>query len=101
MEKILDFDKGNEASKYYRFQCDCLTPADAMDISVDAWGKDGDKKAFTISMYFNGTGFINRVKYAWQILRGHWAWREFILRDEDTKPLSDILNPNNSFNDLP
>jgi len=104
MEKILEFQKGklfDEHSKYYRFQCDCLSPSDAMDIEVESWGKDDEGKAFTISMYFNGTGLWSRLKYAFEILRGRWTWREFVVRDEDTKYLSGIFNPNRKYSELP
>ena len=104
MEKLLEFKKGkafDENSKYYRFQCDCLTPADAMDINVDSWGKEGENKFFTILMYFNGTGLWDRIKYAFQILKGNWCWRDFIVREEDTKLLSEILNPDKKYSELP
>lgn len=103
MEKILEFEKGkifDRRSKYYRFQCDCLTPSDAMDISVDAWGKDDEKKYFTINMYFQGTGIWDRIKYAFSILRGNWCWREFAVREEDARQLSDIFNPDKSYGEL-
>ena len=104
MEKLLEFKKGkifDEDTKYYRFQCDCLTAADAMDISVDSCGKDNEGKFFTITMDFRGTGFWDRVKYAFQILRGYWTWREFVVRKEDTGPLSDIFNPTKKYSELP
>ena len=101
MEKYLELEEDKE--KFYRFQCDCLTPSDAMDVQVDGVGgaKHDDGKFITISMYFDGTGFWSRVKYAWQILRGHWSWREFIVRTEDAKPLSDLFNPEVPFSKLP
>ena len=104
MEKLLEFEKDkifDERSKYYRFQCDCLTPSDAMDIGVDSCGKDDEDKCLTISMYFDGTGLLSRIKYAWQIIKGHWCWREFIVREEDFKHLSDIFNPDKKFSELP
>ena len=104
MEKLLEFEKGkvfNEPSKYYRFQCDCLTPGDAMDIDVEACGINDEGKFFIITMSFLGTGFWDRVKYAFQILRGHWNWREFVVREEDTKILSDIFNPERKYSELP
>lgn len=101
MEKLLDL-KGKDPadySKMYRFQCDCLSPEDAMDISVDK-ARENDKY-FTISMTFLGTGFWNRVKYAWQILKRDWTWREFCVREEDHKVLSEIFDPNKKYTDLP
>ncbi len=104
MEKIIEFKKdkifpGN--SKYYRFQCDCLSPEDAMDIDVESCGKTDEDKYFIISMCFSGTGFWRRLRYAWQILRGYWCWRDFPVRPEDAKNLSDIFNPDKKFSELP
>ena len=104
MEKLLEFKKGklfDQDSKYYRFQCDCLSAADAMDISVDSCGKDNEEKFFIITMNFLGTGFWDRVKHAIKILKGHWAWREFVVRQDDTKDLSDIFNPEKKYSKLP
>ena len=104
MEKLLEFQKGklfDENSKYYRFQCDCLTPADAMDICVDSCGKGDEDKYFTITMSFVGTGVWDRIKYAFQILKGNWTWREFVVRNEDVKSLSDIFNPDKKYSELP
>lgn len=104
MEKLLEFERGKlgeERSKCYRFQCDCLTPADAMDIGVEAWGKDDEFKYFTISMYFCGASLWDRIKYAWQIIWGWWAWRDFVVRDTDCQHLSDIFNPDKNFSELP
>ena len=104
MEKLLEFKKdkgGGENVKYYRFQCACLSPADAMDITVDSHGQDEAIKFFTITMHLLGTGFWDRVKYAFQIIQGHWTWREFIVREEDTKYLSDIFNTEKRYSELP
>ena len=95
LEKLLDWD----GSRWYRFQCDCLHAADAMDVGVDEAGKDG--KWFQISMQFNSDSLIDRMKYAWQILLGHWTWREFVVRKEDEKVLSDIFNPDIGYSKLP
>ena len=85
MEKILEFEegKGFRASKVYRLQCDCLSPSDAMDLEVEPVGLLNERKWVSITMYFNGTGLWDRIKYAFAILRGHWAWRGFIPREED------------------
>ena len=104
MEKLLEFEKGklwDENTKMYRFQCRCLSAGDAMDITVDSQGKNDEEKLFTICMDFVGTSFWGRLKYAFQILRGDWNWREFIIREEDCRNLSDILNPNKKFSELP
>jgi hypothetical protein len=104
MEKLLDFPKrkwSENRSKFYRFQCDCLSPEDAMDISVDSYGKSDEYKYFIISMQFLGGGFWERLKNAWQILTGHWNWREFIVRQDDLKNLSTIFDPDKTFSELP
>ena len=102
MEKLLDIkNKPSERYKLYRFQCDCLSAGDAMDIDAECWGSEDDKKFLTIRLDFLGTGFWSRVKYAWQILRGHWAWREFLPREEDYGNISDIFNPDKGYEDLP
>ena len=104
MEKLLEFEKGkllDERTIMYRFQCDCLTASDAMDISVDSTGKDDEGKYFNITMSFVDSDLWNRIKYAFQILRGDWCWREFIARPEDAKNLSDIFDPDKKFSELP
>ena len=104
MEKITEYKKGevsDESSKEYRFQCDCQTASDAMDISVLAWGEKDEGKYFIISMEYWDKRFWNNLKSAWQILRGRFPYRDFLLRDEDIKPLIDILNPDKKFAELP
>ena len=101
MEKLLDFKKrrkDDDASKLYRFQCDCLSADDAMDIDVEETSTD--KKFIIIRMDFESTDFWNRLRYAWQIVRGHWGWREFVVREEDFKDLSDIFNPDKKYSEL-
>lgn len=105
MDKLLDIPRNKfgdkEDFKYYRFQCDCLTAADAMDISVESWGKDNKNKFITIHLDFLGTNFWDRLKYALQIIRGHWTWREFIPRKEDYQYISDIFDTNKDYLELP
>ena len=104
MEKLLEFKKGKlweENTKYYRFQCDCLMPADAMDIAVNSWGDNDEAKYIILSMPFTGTGLWGRIKYAWQILLGNWGWRDFCVRQEDASYLSDIFNPLKKYSELP
>jgi hypothetical protein len=72
-----------------------------MDVSVESWGKHDENKAITITMNYTGTGLWDRIKYAVAIIRGHWCWREFIVREEDLKNLSDILNPDKKYDELP
>ena len=100
MDKLLDFPKGSdEAFKHYRFQCDCMSAKDAMDISVE----EGlpETKNFILTLDFLDNDIWNRIKYAFQILRGHWTWREFVVRDEDARHLSDIFNPDKKYSELP
>lgn len=101
MEKLLDFKESKimDDSKVYRFQCDCLTAADAMDISVDK--VRDEEKFFILTLNFLDNHFWGRLKYAWQIIRGHWCWREFVVREEDCKDLSDIFNPDKGYSELP
>ena len=104
MEKLLDFKKGHPSefpSKMYRFQCDCLTASDAMDIDMEACGESESEKFITIRMDFYGTGLLDRLKYAFAILKGHWNWREFIVRPEDYQSLSDIFDPIKKYMELP
>lgn len=104
MDKILEFEKGkifDENSKYYRFQCDCLSPEDAMDVSVEFFGKEDENKSITIEMYLENRGVWDRIKKAFSVLRGRWCWRAFIVREEDHKYLSDIFNPNKKYSELP
>ena len=79
MEKLNELE-GENKEKFYRFQCSCLTPGDAMDISVMGVGEEAGGKYIILNMYFDGTGFWSRVKYARQILCGHWSWRDERVR---------------------
>ena len=87
MEKLINEDD----YIMYRFQCRCLSPEDAMDISLE--------DIVTITMNTNVHGFWNKLKYAFDILRGWHTWREFIVREDDLKDLSDILNPDKKTSD--
>ena len=95
MDKILE----TKESKLYRFQCDCLSAEDAMDIDIEKVGKC--EKYIIVNMNFYGNGKWDRIKYAFQILRGFWNWREFVVRSEDAKCLSDIFNPDKGYEELP
>jgi len=101
MEKILDFEESKDwsPSKLYRFQCDCLSVGDAMDILIDE--APGGSKFIILTLDFIGAGLWSRLKYALQILRGRWTWREFVVREEDFGPLSEIFDPKKKFSDLP
>ena len=103
MEKLLEFEKTKHdtTSKFYRFQCDCLDASDAMDINIDSSGKDSEGKWFTIYMSFIDPNFWRRIKFAWAIVRGHWSWRDFVVRQEDAKNLSELFNPDKKFSELP
>ncbi|GAI31742.1 unnamed protein product, partial [marine sediment metagenome] len=72
MDKLLDIKKdaiNEENTKLYRFQCDCISLPDAMDVIVESWGMDDEKKFITVEMYFVGISLWDRIKYAFQILR--------------------------------
>lgn len=103
MEKILEFskDRYSNGSKYYRFQCECLSPKDAMDLEVEGCGTDGNGKWVAITMHYYSKGIWQRVKDAFACLRGDWGWREFIVRDDDHKYISDIFNPDKQYSELP
>lgn len=96
MERLLDKGKVDDY-RMYRFQCDCLQSLDAMDIEVES--VDG-KKFIILSMYFHDS-FLKRIKYAYQIIKGRWTYRDFIPRKDDYKYLSIIFNPDKSFKELP
>lgn len=80
MEKILELEDG-----ITRFQCDCLSPEDALDVEVS---KDF---GITITMIYEPVGFWKRVKEAISVLRGKFCWREFVLRAEDKVELRKLL----------
>jgi hypothetical protein len=104
MEKLLHFLKNeiNEnEEKVYRFQCDCLSPEDALDISVENYGNTDGKKYIELSINNCDFGFMERLKHAWKVLTGRWGWREFCFREEDYKNLSIIFDPDKKFSDLP
>jgi len=105
MEKLVQIDKEDTYSgkhyRMYRVQCKCLYSADAMDIDVDSEGKDGERKYITLRMDTNHDSFFNRLKFAFNVFRNKWAWREFIVRQEDMKELSDIFNPDKKYSELP
>jgi len=102
MEKFLEFDKTkyHEASVHYRFQCDCHSAQDALDIDVEAWGKDFENKFITLRLDFIGTGLWDRIKYAIAILRGHWSWREFIPCERDYPNMVEIFS-DKKYSELP
>lgn len=81
MEKLLELEDGT----FYRFQCECLSPEDAMDVEVNEYG-------ISFSMrYEPRVKFLQRVKDAISVLRGRFCWSEFILREEDRAELRKIL----------
>jgi len=56
-------------------------------------------------MYYNEVNFWSRVKESISVLRGNWNWREFIVSqggsEDDDKMISDIFNPDKTFEELP
>jgi hypothetical protein len=106
MEKLLDFDKessANDEKRYrmYRAQCDCMSAPHAMDIDVEVWGQNDEHKAITIRMDTLPGGFWSRVREGWNVFRGKWSWREFVVRSEDYKQISEIFDPDKKYQDLP
>ena len=104
MEKLIELRKGkvfDENSKYYRFQCDCLSPEHAFDIGIDSMGKDDEEKYITITWHMIGESLSLRLKYIWQIFRNHRTWVEAVVRQEDMKNLSEIFDPNKKYSELP
>lgn len=105
MDKLLVINKKDFGDEHhyrmYRAQCDCLDAADAMDIDVESWGMDDEKKYITLRMDAPRDGFIGRIKLTWNVLLGKWSWREFNIRQEDLKDLSDIINPDKKYSELP
>jgi hypothetical protein len=104
MEKMGEFLKGkvnDNNEKVYRFQCDCKMPEDALDIDIETWGENDDKKSIMLSLNSTDFGLRERIKHAWHILKGDWGFREFSVREEDFKNLSEIFDPNKKLSDLP
>lgn len=97
MEKIYDSNDGKE--KGYRFQCSCLMPEEAMDISVEEI--DERERHVEIAMYYTANGVISKIKAAWKVLRGRWRWSDIVVRNEDLKGLSEILDPERKIKDMP
>jgi hypothetical protein len=100
LDKLQDFKPTTkmDASKLYRFSCDCYSPEDALDISVD--DIEGEKY-ITITTGFFHHNLWFRVKAAFKMLKGEWMWDSFCVRKEDTKVLSDIFNPDVKYKELP
>jgi hypothetical protein len=95
MEKLYSFND----SKVYRFQCDCLTPEDAMDIEVEK--SDKDEKYIIISMSLRPASIRNKFCHAFNVLFNKYQWREFVIREDDAKALANIITPENKFSELP
>ena len=92
MEKMWSFLKSpisEHGENVYRFQCDCKMPEDALDIDIEAYGKDDEGKYIMISLNNCDFGLMERIKHAWHILKGDWGYREFVVRQEDFKALID------------
>ena len=96
MEKLIN----SEDSQTYRFQCDCMSPEDVIDVHVEMFRIDD--KYFTIDMNYYPESFWKRIKEAIKLIKGGgWNWRGFIVRPEDRKNLSEIFNPDKKFSELP
>jgi hypothetical protein len=73
-----------------------------MDVNVCEWeGKENRVREVMITMSLEPSGIRQKVKSAWQVLRGSWCWREFVVRDKDLKTLSAILDPATKLEDMP
>ena len=84
MEKILDFSD----AVTYRFQCDCYTPAHALDVEVLKDAPD----SIILAMYTTPDSWVWRMKYCWRMLRtGMGFEHEFVLRKTDVPELVKIL----------
>jgi hypothetical protein len=105
MDKIHNFPKGELFENHsctYRFQCDCTTPGHAMDLSVESWGKEDDKKSYTILMYSIDSTLWQRFKRVLRLFfKGDDCWREFTVRDEDAQNISLIFDQTKKYNELP
>lgn len=104
MDKLFEFrtgERGDENSKYYRFQCDCLSSLHAFDVGVDSCGVDNEGKYITLTWHMVGASFGDRMRYAWQILKPHRTWADVIVRDEDSQYLSNIFDTSKKFSELP
>lgn len=94
MEKLYHYDD----SVLYRFSCSCLSADHSMDVFVEKVGENDTY--ITLYMNFADTSLFSRVKYAWQIVRGWWTWRDFVIREDDHKNLVDIFKAE-KFDKLP
>lgn len=84
MEKIFDF----KDEVIYRFQCDCSTPSHAIDLSVH---KDGS--GYIVITFWARRRFIERVKWAWKMLRtGEGYERDFCIRPDDFPELLKVIS---------
>jgi hypothetical protein len=85
LEKLLNY----EDYKLYRFQCDCLSPEDALDVVIDSY-------CITISMNRVPSNLKEKIKDIINVLRGEWTYREFILRENDREELIKVLRGNSA-----
>ena len=85
MEKILDF----KDETTYRFQCDCLTPTHALDVTIMSKGK---ADWVELVVWRDADSLGRRLKWAWKMLRTGLGFEgEVILREEDVPELRKIL----------
>ncbi len=84
MEKIVDYDN----TVMYRFQCDCLSPQDAMDVEIR---KDIPND---VTIYFQAVPhrLSLRLEWCWKMLRtGVGFEHDIVLREKDVQDLARIL----------
>jgi hypothetical protein len=89
MEKIYEDEDGMVT---YRLQCNCLSPEDARDITVEF---DDYRQGLMIESTYVRHDWRNwkqRIRDAWAILRGKEAYMDgFVFREEDLKPVGELL----------
>ncbi len=104
MEKLLNIPKekfGDKTSyRLYRLQCECPQAIEALGIDVESYNKDNEGKSITLRLDVPNS-LTDRLSLAWNVLFKGWGWRDFCVREEDFKPLSEIFNPNKKYSELP
>ncbi len=80
------YDTGNH--KVVRFQCDCMTPYCAIDVSIDNEGE----RYITLTFWSTPSYFGQRLKWCWDMLRhGRGFEHEFVVRSKDVEDLGNTF----------
>ena len=84
MEKIFE----TKDSITYRFQCDCINPACAIDLEVDKVGRP-----LVFFCFYDIVHMMSqRIKWAWRMIRtGEGLVDEFVIREEDISNIISVL----------